>query len=430
MYKYNITELDNGLKIITVPNKKVNSFFLRILVKTGSEYETFKTQGISHILEHMIFKGTKSRTYKDISQTVDKLGGVFNASTGNLLTDYFLKISKKHQDLALEILSDIYLNSTFPKQELQKEKGSILSELIMCQEDGIYRTALPIMESFFGKENPAGWETIGTMESINQVTQANLKKYVKDHYTASNTLILVAGNFDEEDVIKKLKNLFKNISCLNSKKKKPVKFLNQSQELIVKKSKHQESFLTISFPSFDINSDKLYMLKFIENLLVNKGLSSRLYNAIREERGLVYRIMYHNENSLDYGLIFLSFPADAKNIPTCLEVTLQELSDIKENGLKQDEFNDCFLNITGKIDLLNDNFYESAYNIANEIALTNTYITPKEKLEKYKAIKKEDIDTFIKELFDFNKMKVCVDGDFSKQAMKKELSQIINKYSK
>jgi predicted Zn-dependent peptidase len=156
MYKYNITELDNGLKIITVPNKKVNSFFLRILVKTGSEYETFKTQGISHVLEHMIFKGTKNRTYKEISKEVGKLGGIFNASTGNLITDYFLKISKKHQDIALEILSDIYLNSIFPKKELQKEKGSILSELIMCQEYGEYRSGLPIIESFFGKENPGG----------------------------------------------------------------------------------------------------------------------------------------------------------------------------------------------------------------------------------------------------------------------------------
>ena len=430
MYKYNITEIDNGLKIITVPNKRVNSFFLRILVKTGSEYETFKTQGISHVLEHMIFKGTKNRTYKDISQEIGKLGGVFNASTGNLLTDYFLKISKKHQDIALDVLSDIYLNSIFPKKELQKEKGAILSELIMCQEDGLYRSALPIMESFFGKENPAGWETIGTMESINAVTQASLKKYIKDHYTANNTIILVAGNFDEEEVIQKLKKLFKSISCLNSKQKKPVKFIDTKQELIVKKSKFNETFLTIAFPSFAINSDKLYMIKFIGNLLVTKGLSSKLYSEIREEKGLVYRIMYHNENSLDYGLLFITFPADAKNIPECLNITLKELNKIKENGVQEKDFLESMLNIEGQVDLLNDNFYESAYSLANEIALTDNFVEPKEKIKKYKAIKKEELDEFVKELFDFNKMKVCVDGNFKSPEMKKELSQIINKYSK
>jgi predicted Zn-dependent peptidase len=268
------------------------------------------------------------------------------------------------------------------------------------------------------------------MESINAVTQAKLKKYIKDHYTANNTIIVVAGNFDEKEVILKLRKLFKSISCLNSKPKKPVKFIDTKQELIIKKSKFNETFLTIAFPSVAINSEKLYMAKLIGNLLVTKGLSSKLYSEIREEKGLVYRIIYSDEHSLDYGLLFITFPTSFKNIPECLNITLKELSKIKENGVDEKDFKESMLNIEGQMDLLNDNFYESIYSLANEIALTNQFIDPKEKIKKYKAITKEELDNFAKEVFDFNKMKICVDGNFKTSEMKKSLTQILNKYFK
>ena len=156
MYKFNITELDNGLKIVTVPNKKVNTFLFQIIAKTGSEYETFKTQGTSHFLEHMMFKGTKIRTNKDIRREIAKHGAYINAKTGPLSTDYRIKISKKYQDLAVDILSDMYLNSVFPKDKLEKEKGTILSELIRKNESGKHRCTMAIRESYFGKENPGG----------------------------------------------------------------------------------------------------------------------------------------------------------------------------------------------------------------------------------------------------------------------------------
>ena len=301
----------------------------------------------------------------------------------------------------------------------------------MCEENGFYRSTLPIIESYFGKENPGGWDTIGNMESIKSVTQANLKKYVKDHYTASNTVIIVAGNFDEQEIVKKLKDKFKAMSCLNAKPKKRIKYIDQKQELIVQKSQHNETYLTMIFPSFPLfNEEATNLIVFLEVLLVKKGLSSRLYHAIREERGLTYRIAHANESGLDYGMLYFTVPTDSAKIPECFDIILRELKDIKENGISEKEFKDTMLHIEGVLDLASDNFYSVVSTIASQIVLKNKYKDPKEELKEFKAIKKEDLENFAKGFYDFNKMKVCVDGNFPKPQMKKDLKQILNKYSK
>lgn len=429
MYKFNITELSNGMKIITVPNKKIRTFLFKIIVKTGSEYETYKTQGISHFAEHMFKKGTKTKTVDDILKEVEKYGWYRNASTDSLFTQYFIKTSTKYQNEAVDMLSDIFCNATFPKNEVEKEKGVILSELIRKKERRAWRNRLSIRESYFGKENPGGWPTLGNEESIQGMTQAALKKYVQNHYTASNIIILLAGNFNEQQVIEKIKKNFKSISCAKPKKKKKVKFINTKQELIVLKSSHKQVFLTVAFPFSSIEKDQRYLAVILQNILFSKGLTSRLYYKIREKNSLSYSLDFSNAISLDHGITYITVPTSVKNILECFKIVLTELNDIKKNGIPKKELKESLLNIEGKLDFENDSFYPVANNIAYQIAKRNEYISHKDSFKKYKAIKREELQIFANDLFNFDKMKVCIDGDFDKSKMQKDLKNILKQYS-
>ena len=212
------TTLKNGLRIITVPQKSTQAVTVLVLVGTGSKYETKETSGISHFLEHMFFKGTKKKPDKiTIAETLDKVGGIYNAFTGEECTGYFAKVSALHFDLALDWVSDIYLRSLLPASEIAKEKGVIIEEINMVYDNPMAYVSTLWSKLLYG-DQPAGWDIAGTKESVSNMDREKLATYMSRHYVAQNTVVCIAGNIREARTIDEVKKSFAGIK--NTKRRR------------------------------------------------------------------------------------------------------------------------------------------------------------------------------------------------------------------
>src|SRR3989344_727921 len=211
MAKFTRTILDNGLTVLTIPQKEALDATVLVLVRAGSKYEAKNINGISHFLEHMCFKGTKKRpTAFDISSELDRLGAQTNAFTAEEYTGYYARVEKSNLDKALEIVSDLFLNPVFKDEEIQKEKGPVIEEINMRDDDPSQKIADMFPSLLYG-DQPAGWTIAGERETIRRLTRDEVVGYRKDHYVAKSTIVVVSGNFDEEKVINDIKKHFAEV---------------------------------------------------------------------------------------------------------------------------------------------------------------------------------------------------------------------------
>src|SRR3989338_3350223 len=205
------TTLKNGLRIITVPQNSTEALTILVLVATGSKYEKKDISGISHFLEHMFFKGTKKRPDKlEIAETLDKIGGIYNAFTAEDYTGYFAKVASPQFELALDWVSDIFLNSLLPEKEVEREKGVITEEINMIYDNPMAHVGVLWSKLLYG-DQPAGWDIVGTKESVGQMTRQKLLDYMKSQYVASNTVVCVAGKIKNSHAAGKIKDCFSQI---------------------------------------------------------------------------------------------------------------------------------------------------------------------------------------------------------------------------
>jgi len=224
--KFTKKVLKNGLRIITVPMKDNPTVTVLVLVEAGSKYETKKINGLSHFLEHMCFKGTVKRPKAiDISKELDSLGSQYNAFTAQEYTGYYAKGDAKHFKQIFDVVSDIYLNSTFPEVEMQKEKGVIIEEINMYEDMPQRHVQDLMMELLYG-DQPAGWNIAGSKENILKMKRDNFVDYKKAHYLPEATTIVVAGQINEQNVLKEVKKVFDKISHGNKEQKLKVKLRN------------------------------------------------------------------------------------------------------------------------------------------------------------------------------------------------------------
>jgi predicted Zn-dependent peptidase len=211
--------LKNGLRIITVPSKSTQTVTVLVLVGTGSKYERKEEKGISHFLEHMYFKGTKKRPSSlEIAETLDKVGGIYNAFTSQEYTGYFAKVSKEHFELALDWVSDIFLSSTLPEKEIEKERGVIIEEINMRKDHPMEHVQVLWQELLYG-DQPAGWDVAGTVETVSKISRKDLINYRETQYVAPNTIVCLAGNFNEREGVKKVKKYFSKIKIGKGREK-------------------------------------------------------------------------------------------------------------------------------------------------------------------------------------------------------------------
>jgi predicted Zn-dependent peptidase len=406
---YKKTVLENGLRLITVPMKNVETVTVVIMTGTGSRYETEKEAGLSHFLEHMFFKGTKKRpTTLDISEELDATGGEYNAFTGKDRTAYYAKVDAKHLDKALDVISDMYLNSKIEEAEIEKEKGTILQELNMY-EDTPYRNIGDIFETLLYDGNPLGREVIGYKETIKSFKREDFMDYMSRHYVAQDAVVCIAGKFDQEEAIAKAENYFGKIR----KGEKP-KFLeiieNQSGPAIkLKKKKTDQTHFILGVRAYSHDNPDRFALNLL-SVILGGNMSSRLFIEVREKRGLAYSVKTDAEMCHDCGYLATQAGVEHANLELAVKTILDEYKKISEKKASEKELQKAKDFIKGRSVMSFESSDEVAMFFVDQEALKGKIMTMEKIFEKIDAVTPEDIQRVAKDIFRENNLNLAVIG--------------------
>ena len=405
------TTIKNGLRIITVPQKNTQSLTVLVLVGTGSKYEKKEINGISHFLEHMYFKGTKKRPSTiAIAETLDKVGGIYNAFTAEEYTGYFAKIALSHFDLALDWVSDIFLNSTLPEKEVEKEKGVIIEEINMRQDHPIEYIQILWSKLLYG-DQPAGWDIAGTKESVADMTRGKLIDYMKKQYVASNTIVSIAGNFNESLAIKKVKEFFSKIKTRKSIEEPKVVERQQKPNLLLHFRETDQTHLSLGVRSFNLFHPKRYAQDLLA-IILGGMMSSRLFIEVRCKLGIAYYINTNSEANPDTGFLFTQTGLDNKNVEKGILTILKEYKKISQKKVPISELKKAKDYLNGKTMLLLESSDAQASFYAGQELLENKILTPKEIFAKIDKITQDDILKVAQEIFRPEKLNLALIGPF------------------
>jgi len=408
---YKKTTLKNGLRIITVPSKDTKTVAVLVLVKTGSKYETKDINGISHFLEHMFFKGTKKRSSAlKIIEPLDKIGGIYNAFTSDECTGYWSKVDASRLDLALDWVSDIYLNSLFDKKEIDRERGTILQELNMILDTPMRYVFNLWVELLYG-DQPAGWRVIGTEDVIKKAKREQFIKYLKNHYSSKNTVIAIAGNINQKIVIDKVKKYFKPINSKLVKNKLPVKEKQTKPECLIYYKETDQTHLMLGVRAYNMFHPDRYALSLLGDIL-GGYMSSRLFISVRERQGLAYYVSAGADMDTDVGCLIANAGVDNRKIDKAIKTILDEFKKITKYKVSSKELNKAKDHIKGSSLIKMESSDAQASFYASQELLTDKILTLEEKLSKIDRVTVNDIQRVANDIFKPEKLNLALIGPF------------------
>jgi len=422
--KPKIQQLSNGLRFLKIPYHDTKAVAVLVMAKVGSRYESAKINGVSHFVEHLLFKGTKKRPNTQIlSQELDKIGAAFNAFTSKDYTGYYIKAQANFIDLALDMLADIIFNSKFDAQEIDKERGVIIEEINMYEDTPMSLCGELLEELVFGKQHPLGWFISGPKKVIQNITREEIIKYHNTFYQPQNLIVAVAGKFDHY-IDAKIKEHFhqpKNNKKITSFKK--YKTSQKSENIFLKFKKTEQVHLALGFPSFHY----LHPDKAAENLLaviLGGNMSSRLFINIREKLGLCYFIRASSDAYEDSGIFSIQAGLDKKRIGNAIPAIINELHKIVAEGISEQELKRAKDYLTGRIALdLEDSLAIASWYTRQKL-LVNKLLTPEEKLAEYDKIKVSDLQRVAKKIFAKKYLNLVLIGPYhNKNKFKKYVSK-------
>ena len=334
---YEQTTLKNGLQIVSSRLSGRNSVGLAIWVRVGGRFEQKNLSGISHFVEHMLFKGTKRRSTKQIKEEVEGVGGMLNAFTSEESTCYFVKIPKPQFELAFDVLQDMVNNATLKVEEFNKERTVILEEIKMYL-DLPSQYVHEIMSELLWPTQPLGRPIAGTVGSVSNLKRNDLYQYVKSYYHPRNVLITVCGEIDHDDVKKLAEHYFGELGSKAVSKFQPAKMSSNSKHERFRflDKKTEQTHFVIGFHGFSRNHPDRYKLAVL-NVILGANMSSRLFEEVREQRGLAYEIKSGLNFFNDTGAIAISAGVEPKKAPLAVRVIMRELGRLKRHPVSKNE---------------------------------------------------------------------------------------------
>jgi len=418
MYEY--LELKNKAKVYFVPLQDTKSLTTLIMFPVGSRYEADKMAGVSHYVEHLMFKGTKKRKNTLIlTREIDRLGSQYNAFTGKEYTGYYIKADAKYSEVSMDILSDMLFNSKFDPKEMEREKGPIIEEIRMYKDNPLMNIE-NIFEDLMFAGCPLGRDIAGTEDNVRSYQRPDVLKYRDTYYSPNNMTIVVAGAIDEKvkDQVKKYFGAGKN----NGGKKreyKPACFgsVEKDKRIVVEKKETDQVQMMLGFPGFNHEDNRNYAGLVMDSVL-GGSMSSRLFIQIRERRGLAYMIRSGAGHFRDTGYFYVRAGLEAKNINKAIEVIKKEIERICEKGVSKKELADAKTHIRGAQTLSLEDSASQADHYAEEALFSKKIETPEEILVKVEKVTNEDIIKVAREVFKWNQMRVAIIGNVDKKDVK------------
>lgn len=327
-------QLDNGLRLVVNQMSGLMSVTMGILVHTGASVESDKEDGISHFIEHMMFKGTQKRTAFKISDEMDRIGAQMNAFTGKDLTCYYAKSTTGHAEEAFEILADLFLNSTFPEDEMSREKGVIIEEINM-NEDTPDDLCLDMLSRAYYGERGYGRNILGPRKNVEGFTRDDIKGYMQRRYCSDNIVISMAGNIDINIAEAMVEKYFAGIQkCCCSKTDVKVELQAKS---LHKTKDIEQVHIGIAYPSVK-RYDKLFDATQIMNAILGGSMSSRLFQTVREELGLAYTVYSYISTYCETGTLAVYAGVNAEKYKQSAEAIYSCVNDLRKKNISEEEF--------------------------------------------------------------------------------------------
>ncbi|RUS46307.1 pitrilysin family protein [Cohnella sp. AR92] len=382
--------LKNGLRVMVEPIPTSRSVSFGIWVKTGSRYETPVDNGISHFIEHMLFKGTKRHSAKEIADRFDGIGGNVNAFTSKEYTCYYAKVLDQHLPIAVDVLSDMFFESLFDEEELAKEKNVIIEEISMYEDTPDDMVHDLVTRASLG-DHPLAYSILGTAERLNAMTSDDLRGYMARRYTIENTVISLAGNVDEK-VVELLEQHFGGFDVRGGSVDlaPPVYRTNA----LFHKKKTEQNHLCLTFPGCSIQDPKMYAMILLNNT-IGGGMSSRLFQEIREKRGLAYSVYSYHTSYADSGLFTVYAGTAPKQTQDVYDLTLEMLNEVKSQGLTDAEIHRGKEQLKGNLILSLESSSSRMNRQGKNELMLGRHQTLDQMIERIDAVTKDDVAEMI-----------------------------------
>ena len=412
--------LKNGVRVIAVPKKDAKTVTVLVLVEAGSKYETKEINGLSHFLEHMCFKGTVKRPRSlDISLELDSLGAENNAFTSHELTGYYAKGRAKHFKTFMDIIADVYLNSTLPVADLEKEKGVIIDEINMY-EDMPSRVVQQLFMHLLYGDQPAGRSILGPKEVIRSLTREHFVSYKKDHYVGSKTVIAVSGGVSAGDMFREVEKHFGMLVKGTRKNKLPVKEVQSKPAMLLKEKKTDQTHLVVGVRSYGMAHKDSTVLDVLTGVL-GKGMSSRLFQKLREEMGVGYYVRSYNDSYTDHGYVQVSTGVDTKRVPEVLEAIMEEFRKLALFPVGKDELEKAKQYMIGGLERALEGTDELAEFYGAQEVLRQTIKTPDDLVKRIERVTAKDIQRVAKAIFTDKGLNLALVGPAQDEKLLKKI---------
>ncbi|MFH0702714.1 MAG: pitrilysin family protein [bacterium] len=400
------TVLPNNIRIISEYMQEAYSSTIMVWLDAGSGLESMELNGISHFIEHMLFKGTKCRSPKQIVEAIENTGGSINAFTDRESTCCYAKVLSSHVTVAVDILLDMVLNSLYDEKDVKLEKQVILEEIKMYEDTPDELVYDLLLKSFLG-EHPLGQSVIGTAESIFRISKKDILDFVNDFYTSDNIVISIAGNFNEEAVLSQINDTIGHIkTCAKSKKTEtPV----ISPKISVINKKIEQSHICLGTRGISILDKDRYALDIID-VCLGGSMGSRLFQEVREKRGLAYSINTYAALYRPCGIFGVYLSANPANVKEVINLTLKEIEKFRLTGLSDEEIQKAKNQIKGNMFIgLESTKHRACRNAMSELYF-NKVLTIEEISARIDEITQDDIIRLSNYIFDNKYMGIALVG--------------------
>ena len=416
------TILSNGLTILSLTREDVASVAIEVWVQVGSRYEDSSLNGIAHFIEHMNFKGTSKRNAKEIAEEFDAIGGYLNAYTSKEQTVYSAKVLKEFLPLSIDVLSDIMFNSVYDYEEIEKEKNVVLQELAQTKDNPDDLVFENFSDTIF-KNQSIGRSILGSEENINNFTRDQIIDFVHKHYSYPRIIISVAGNISHDELLKLIEAKF----TIPFSEDKKIEFESPTYTggySVEHNSDLSQLHLIVGYEGIPIISDDYYKLEMLSNIL-GGSISSRLFQEIREKRGLVYSVGSFCQYYSDTGVFGISANTSPEKINELLNVLSEEIQKIIHN-ISQEEVNRCLAQVKSSLHMSRETIDNWVSILAGNYAYYNRYISREEIWQNYAKITIEELSNFAKKLFLKEKpITITILGDISDLPNYKQLQELL-----
>ncbi len=400
---------DKGLRIITAPMAGTKTITILVMFKTGSRYEKRDNNGISHFLEHMFFKGTEKRpTAMDISSELDSVGAEYNAFTAKEYTGYWVKMASEKAEKAIDIISDMLIDSKFSSEEIEREKGVIIEEVNMYHENPMMYIEDVFEECLYG-DTPAGWEIIGPKDNIRNFKRQDFVDYHHSQYGVNSAVVCLAGNTEgKEDLVEKYFSKFPN----NDLKDKPkVEDDQESARVLLRKKEAQQVNLSLGVRAYQFGHADEYAAKVL-SVLLGGSMSSRMFSEVRERRGLAYYVRTNYEAFTDCGYLTTQAGVPNGKQDEAIEVILSQYKKIRDEGVPEEELQRTKDLIRGRSVIRLESSDDMANWYGKQAALKDAVRTPEQFFSEVDKVSCEDIKRIAKDIFKDKGLNLALIGPY------------------